>query len=242
MAGLRVAGPRLDRRWVAVAAGARATGRAVAAGDVPTGRRAARRAGRTRATPAVVLPVALRVVLRVALPAGESAARPSHRVAPAVRRGRAAGWLRRPWPWCGRAYRCPILDRRNAIGVGPSRLVGCGAPSGEQAPIVQRPRTPAFHAGNTGSNPVGGTRLVATTVRSGSTWCAEPSAGYDQRSHRLRGPVVQPGVHAGLSSRRSRVQIPSGPPFECPELSRLRTGTEVRSVGRPTDRASTPVG
>ena len=25
------------------------------------------------------------------------------------------------------------------------------------------------------------------------------------------GPVVQPGVHAGLSSRRSRVQIPSGP-------------------------------
>ncbi len=26
-----------------------------------------------------------------------------------------------------------------------------------------------------------------------------------------RGPVVQPGVHAGLSSRRSRVQIPSGP-------------------------------
>ena len=27
-----------------------------------------------------------------------------------------------------------------------------------------------------------------------------------------RGPVVQPGVHAGLSSRRSRVQIPSGPP------------------------------
>ena len=27
------------------------------------------------------------------------------------------------------------------------------------------------------------------------------------------GPVVQPGVHAGLSSRRSRVQIPSGPPL-----------------------------
>ena len=26
------------------------------------------------------------------------------------------------------------------------------------APIVQRPRTPAFHAGNTGSNPVGGTK------------------------------------------------------------------------------------
>ncbi len=28
----------------------------------------------------------------------------------------------------------------------------------------------------------------------------------------LLGPVVQPGVHVGLSSRRSRVQIPSGPP------------------------------
>ena len=28
----------------------------------------------------------------------------------------------------------------------------------------------------------------------------------------IHGPVVQLGVHAGLSSRRSRVQIPSGPP------------------------------
>ena len=29
------------------------------------------------------------------------------------------------------------------------------------APIVQRPRTPAFHAGNTGSNPVGGARIAS---------------------------------------------------------------------------------
>ncbi len=27
----------------------------------------------------------------------------------------------------------------------------------------------------------------------------------------MSGPVVKSGVHAGLSSRRSRVQIPSGP-------------------------------
>ncbi len=30
------------------------------------------------------------------------------------------------------------------------------------------------------------------------------------------GPVVQLGVHAGLSSRRSRVQIPSGPQSQMP--------------------------
>ena len=30
--------------------------------------------------------------------------------------------------------------------------------------------------------------------------------------HRRHGPVVQLGVHAALSRRRSRVQIPSGPP------------------------------
>ncbi len=38
---------------------------------------------------------------------------------------------------------------------GTSRL-SAGRFTG-RAPIVQRPRTPAFHAGNTGSNPVGGT-------------------------------------------------------------------------------------
>ena len=66
-------------------------------------------------------------------------------------------------------------------------LLSCSSPSNRcRAPIVQRPRTPPFQGGNTGSNPVGG----ATQG----------------------GPVVQFGVHAGLSSRRSRVQIPSGPP------------------------------
>ena len=67
------------------------------------------------------------------------------------------------------------------------RLLVSRSPQRGIAPIVQRPRTPAFHAGNTGSNPVGGAQQVS-------------------------GPVVQFGVHAGLSSRRSRVQIPSGPP------------------------------
>ncbi len=51
--------------------------------------------------------------------------------------------------------------------------------------------------------------------------------------HRLRavgctlapGPVVQLGVHAGLSSRRSRVQIPSGPLGGC----RSRTADRQRS-------------
>ena len=52
------------------------------------------------------------------------------------------------------------------------------------APIVQRPRTPPFQGGNGDSNSPGGTN----------------------------GGVVKSGVHAGLSSRRSRVQIPSLPP------------------------------
>ena len=34
----------------------------------------------------------------------------------------------------------------------------------------------------------------------------------DRRSEERHGPVVQLGVHAALSRRRSRVQIPSGPP------------------------------
>ena len=63
------------------------------------------------------------------------------------------------------------------------------------APIVQRPRTPPFQGGNGDSNSPGGTH----------------------------GGVVKSGVHAGLSSRRSRVQIPSLPPY--PE----RSGHPVRA-------------
>ena len=74
-----------------------------------------------------------------------------------------------------------------------------------RAPIVQWPRTPPFQGGNTGSNPVGG----ATPG---------PPPGGQGNS----GPVVQFGVHAGLSSRRSRVQIPSGPPSP-PNRSHSRT-------------------
>ena len=101
-----------------------------------------------------------------------------------------------------------------------------------QAPIVQRPRTPPFQGGNTGSNPVGGAPWSAPAARllprSGrryraqrSWWrwslvltigSASPGGRPPQRSGAgVRGPVVQFGVHAGLSSRRSRVQIPSGP-------------------------------
>ena len=38
---------------------------------------------------------------------------------------------------------------------------------------------------------------------------------------RQQGPVVQFGVHAGLSSRRSRVQIPSGPPSPPPAAAEV---------------------
>ena len=55
-----------------------------------------------------------------------------------------------------------------------------------------------------------GSRSRATTFAGGQP--ATVARHPDQRfCRRPRGPVVQPGVHAGLSSRRSRVQIPSGP-------------------------------
>ena len=58
---------------------------------------------------------------------------------------------------------------------------------------------------------------VATTLPFG---VATTLLRLEQQHH---GPVVQFGVHAGLSSRRSRVQIPSGP------HNRTRSGS---SVGR----------
>src|SRR6187200_1842824 len=100
--------------------------------------------------------------------------------------------------------------KASAVGIGsidspsPSIDAGCqitaadagsGGTLSRPAPIVQRPRTPPFQGGNTGSNPVGGA-----------------SPGPPRGGHGNSGPVVQFGVHAGLSSRRSRVQIPSGPP------------------------------
>ena len=74
------------------------------------------------------------------------------------------------------------------------------------APIVQRPRTPPFQGGNGDSNSPGGTN----------------------------GGVVKSGVHAGLSSRMSRVQIPSLPPDT---LARVSSRVDVfvwsgSSVGR----------
>src|SRR5215212_152339 len=55
------------------------------------------------------------------------------------------------------------------------------------------------------------------------------------------GPVVKSGVHAGLSSRRSRVQVPSGP------LTHLggAAGRVAQSAERPPEKrkvtGSTPV-
>ena len=42
-------------------------------------------------------------------------------------------------------------------------------------------------------------------------YCLVPSGSVGRGGAPKLGPVVQPGVHAGLSSRRPRVQIPSGP-------------------------------
>ena len=59
----------------------------------------------------------------------------------------------------------------------------------------------------------------------------------------LRGPVVQFGVHAGLSSRRSRVQIPSGPPL--PLFVRALRGRVAQLAERAPEKrevtGSTPV-
>ena len=41
----------------------------------------------------------------------------------------------------------------------------------EHAPFVQRPRTPAFHAGNTGSNPVRGTTAMLREPPPDSAGC-----------------------------------------------------------------------
>ena len=65
----------------------------------------------------------------------------------------------------------------------------------------------------------------------------DPAPGRCSEDAVHQGPVVQLGVHAGLSSRRSRVQIPSGPPrrvrFRGSPLRRIalrpRSGS---SVGR----------
>jgi hypothetical protein len=49
----------------------------------------------------------------------------------------------------------------------------------------------------------------------------------------FQGPVVQFGVHAGLSSRRSRVQIPSGPQ---PLTSGIHNGRVAQSVERAPEK------
>ena len=114
---------------------------------------------------------------------------------PRVGNGRTTGGIgeRR----CGHGRRPRIGGGSRACCYGDRALTA-------RAPIVQWPRTPPFQGGNTGSNPVGG---------------ATPGSPHGGQGN--SGPVVQFGVHAGLSSRRSRVQIPSGPPS--PPIGQSRT-------------------
>ena len=56
----------------------------------------------------------------------------------------------------------PRLGKSRDGSRGRARYRGLPVRFGKPlAPIVQRPRTPAFHAGNTGSNPVGGASFLA---------------------------------------------------------------------------------
>jgi hypothetical protein len=55
-----------------------------------------------------------------------------------------------------------------------------------------------------------GANLEPARVKDRSSGGHKPSGGH--RGESRYGPVVQLGVHAALSRRRSRVQIPSGPP------------------------------
>ena len=84
---------------------------------------------------------------------------------------------------------------------------------GTTVPVVRRSGPPARRLGS---------GAQATSVRPGAY---DPASSPPDGGRRValrplrrperagaRGPVVQLGVHAGLSSRRSRVQIPSGPP------------------------------
>ena len=56
------------------------------------------------------------------------------------------------------------------------------------------------------------------------------------------GPVVKSGVHAGLSSRRSRVQVPSGPQrHRCAKAQRERAdGRVAQSAERPPEKRKVP--
>ena len=76
--------------------------------------------------------------------------------------------------------------------------------------------------------------IVLTGLRRGP----RVGARYGLTRDDTHGPVVQFGVHAGLSSRRSRVQIPSGPPLgyrPSDTVARKRSGP----LGSPRPRAST---
>src|SRR5690606_37288872 len=55
------------------------------------------------------------------------------------------------------------FHRAYGLAATGSGEIGSRSPTTGQAPIVQRPRTPAFHAGNTGSNPVGGASFASLT-------------------------------------------------------------------------------
>ena len=67
-------------------------------------------------------------------------------------------------------------------------------------PIVQRPRTPAFHAGNTGSNPVGVAIFVQRfrAFRSAVAFCARPTCSGAPRT------TPRPSTAARWASRCAR--------------------------------------
>ncbi len=73
------------------------------------------------------------------------------------------------------------------------------------------------------------------TVKGCSTGGQLPTGEHDV--HRRHGPVVQLGVHAALSRRRSRVQIPSGPPPRLgPAIRAWRPGRVAQLVERAPEK------
>ena len=79
------------------------------------------------------------------------------------------------------------------IGLGGERCCYVVAALNGRAPIVQRPRTPPFQGGNTGSNPVGGANTAAPRCRCVEVpWCSLECT-----------PACQAGGR-GFKSRRDR--------------------------------------
>ena len=111
--------------------------------------------------------------------------------------------------------------------------------------VIVSSNRPPYLRTRVGHPPTGG---WPTPVRA-TGWIGPPGAVLGCSSPaRGRGPVVQFGVHAGLSSRRSRVQIPSGPPLSSsplPSGDRRQHGWVAQLAERAPEKrevtGSTPV-